>query len=383
MGETRQVEILYPSMYFGIEKHRDEQGMLIDDTTYAVNNIYLNGVRVAAVIPSGDARYYLTDQVDSVKVIVDDNGLPVTRMEYLPYGETWFQEGDENNAPKYNSQELDKETGYYFYNARHYDPEIVRFVTSDTAIDGVFDTQGWNRFSYTKGNPILYKDPTGHFSILAVLVIGDSISKGVSKDIYAANAGSDSGDPAKANVENDLQKAKGSGDRTTGNSAGKEPDVTVTSTIEGNLYDDSGNVVGMYGKQEIFYRNRAGEIETDVVDYVEWREDNPNAIEEEKQQKPYEHPAAPGIYKMKEAKYGNKIEIEHPEDPGDDPKLKVKWHRYGRSEGCIISSDTDAGDQIREDVKNRVKEGENLTIQLEVIDKRNEFIEKLEAPLPY
>ena len=25
-----------------------------------------------------------------------------------------------------------------------------------------YDTQGWNRFSYTKGNPILYKDPTGH-----------------------------------------------------------------------------------------------------------------------------------------------------------------------------------------------------------------------------
>jgi len=57
---------------------------------------------------------------------------------------------------------LDKETGYYFYNARHYDPEIARFVTADSIIDGEFDTQGWNRFSYVKGNPILYKDPTGH-----------------------------------------------------------------------------------------------------------------------------------------------------------------------------------------------------------------------------
>jgi hypothetical protein len=27
-----------------------------------------------------------------------------------------FQEGDGNDNPKYNSQELDKESGYYYYN---------------------------------------------------------------------------------------------------------------------------------------------------------------------------------------------------------------------------------------------------------------------------
>ena len=106
---------------------------------------------------------------------MDDNGIAVTRTEYLPFGETWFQEGDTKNAPKYNSQELDKESGYYFYNARHYDPEIARFVTPDTVIDGEekdengkivsSDPQGWNRYSYCKGNPIIYKDPTGHKTV--------------------------------------------------------------------------------------------------------------------------------------------------------------------------------------------------------------------------
>ena len=107
-------------------------------------------------------RSALTDQVDSVKVVVNDSGMPVSRMEYLPFGDTWFQEGDLSHNPKYNSQELDKETGYYFYNARHYDAGIGRFVTPDTVIDGEMSTQGWNRYAYCKNNPIKYSDPTGH-----------------------------------------------------------------------------------------------------------------------------------------------------------------------------------------------------------------------------
>jgi RHS repeat-associated protein len=97
--------------------------------------------------------------------VLDDAGLAVTRTEYLPFGETWFQEGDTKNEPKYNSHELDKESGFYFYNARHYDPEIARFVTPDTVIDGELSTQGWNRFAYVHNNPIRYKDPTGHWKV--------------------------------------------------------------------------------------------------------------------------------------------------------------------------------------------------------------------------
>ena len=150
----RDLEILYPSMYFGVERDYKKNGKKVESVS-AVNNVYLNGVRVAAVSSGNEARFYLTDQVDSVKVVVDDTGDVVTRMEYLPYGETWFQEGDESNKPKYNSQELDEETNFYYYNARHYDPEIARFVTADNVIDGEYNASGWNRYMYVSGNPII------------------------------------------------------------------------------------------------------------------------------------------------------------------------------------------------------------------------------------
>ena len=31
-----------------------------------------------------------------------------------------------NFSPKYNSQELDKESQFYYFNARHYDPELAQ-----------------------------------------------------------------------------------------------------------------------------------------------------------------------------------------------------------------------------------------------------------------
>ncbi|EKO23139.1 RHS repeat domain-containing protein, partial [Leptospira interrogans] len=152
------VEILYPSKFFGLEFIESE------NVISSVNNVYLNGVRIAALNEAGALAYYLTDQVDSVSTVLDDEGNTLSLMQYLPYGDTFVQRGDLNFSPKFNSQELDRESGFYFFNARFYDPGIARFTSADTIIDGELDTQGWNRFSYVKGNPIGAKDPTGHLA---------------------------------------------------------------------------------------------------------------------------------------------------------------------------------------------------------------------------
>ncbi|WP_282993069.1 SpvB/TcaC N-terminal domain-containing protein [Leptospira santarosai] len=159
------VEILYPSKFYGLEFIESE------NVITSVNNVYLNGVRIAAMNEAGALAYYLTDQVDSVSHVLDDEGNTLSQIQYQPYGETFVQRGDLNFSPKYNSQELDRESGFYFFNARYYDPGIARFTSADTIIDGEFDTQGWNRFSYVKGNPIGAKDPTGHLGQLIPVAV--------------------------------------------------------------------------------------------------------------------------------------------------------------------------------------------------------------------
>ncbi|EKP87288.1 RHS repeat-associated core domain protein [Leptospira interrogans serovar Grippotyphosa str. 2006006986] len=128
------VEILYPSKFFGLEFIESE------NVISSVNNVYLNGVRIAALNEAGALAYYLTDQVDSVSTVLDDEGNTLSLMQYLPYGETFVQRGDLNFSPKFNSQELDRESGFYFFNARYYDPGIARFTSADTIIDGELDT---------------------------------------------------------------------------------------------------------------------------------------------------------------------------------------------------------------------------------------------------
>ena len=93
VSAIRWYELDYHNQYFAIERQKDEAGRVIPDTEYSINNIYLNGVRIAAMEESGAARYFLTDQVDSVKVVADDSGNAVSRIEYMPYGETWFDGG--------------------------------------------------------------------------------------------------------------------------------------------------------------------------------------------------------------------------------------------------------------------------------------------------
>jgi hypothetical protein len=47
--------------------------------------------------------------------------------------------------------------------ARRYDAQLGRWISADTIIPNPNDPQTLNRYSYVRGNPLKYVDPTGHF----------------------------------------------------------------------------------------------------------------------------------------------------------------------------------------------------------------------------
>ena len=164
-GKSPHMEVLSPSMYFALEQSVPDGLHDSPGTMCSVNHLYLNGIRIAAVAANGDARFYLTDHLDSVKLVVDDNGLPVSKTEYLPFGGSWFSEGAAKYRPKFNSQETDRESGLIFFNARHYDAGLCRFVTADSVVPYEDDTQSWNRYSYCRNNPVGFGDPSGNIDV--------------------------------------------------------------------------------------------------------------------------------------------------------------------------------------------------------------------------
>jgi RHS repeat-associated protein len=116
--------------------------------------------------PPAGTCYYHPDQVGNVRYITNSEGIKVYETAYAPYGEKVASKTTATINPAhymYTGQE-DDGTGLYYYGARYYDPEIARFAGADTIIDGADQVAGYNRFMYVHGNPIIWNDPTGHYS---------------------------------------------------------------------------------------------------------------------------------------------------------------------------------------------------------------------------
>ena len=103
--------------------------------------------------------------------MTDATGREATRILHLPFGEIdgGHSTGSAPSNHKYTGQESDGETGLIYYRARHYDPQIGRFITADSIVPDAGNAQAFNRYSYVYNNPINYTDPTGHWGIKDII----------------------------------------------------------------------------------------------------------------------------------------------------------------------------------------------------------------------
>ena len=68
------------------------------------------------------------------------------------------------NPFRYRGYYYDAETGWYYLNARYYDPNVGRFLSPDTILGANGGLQGYNLFAYCNNNPVMFADPSGNFA---------------------------------------------------------------------------------------------------------------------------------------------------------------------------------------------------------------------------
>ncbi len=67
------------------------------------------------------------------------------------------------NPFRYRGYHYDGDTGFYYLQSRYYDPEICRFISSDSYASTGQGFLGCNMFAYCNNSPTNGVDPTGHF----------------------------------------------------------------------------------------------------------------------------------------------------------------------------------------------------------------------------
>jgi len=136
-----------------------------------IKYIFAGDMRIAKITASSTC-YFHKDHLGSSTLMTDSSGNVVETTEYMPFGEMRAHTGSTVTNYKYTDQELDPETGLYYYGARYYDPVIGRFISPDSIVQNPFDPQMLNRYSYCRNNPLIYTDPNGQFFGIDDIIIG-------------------------------------------------------------------------------------------------------------------------------------------------------------------------------------------------------------------
>ena len=154
--------------YYFFENYEQEYDTASGGLIQEVKYYFANGQRVAMRTTDDQLQeellYFHADHLNSAVRMTDDEGNIILSIAYTPFGKVAWFAGIDVTDYTYTDQEID-DSGFMYYNARYYDPELGRFLQADTYLDGM------NRYTYVGNNPIRYNDPTGH--ILADYHFGD------------------------------------------------------------------------------------------------------------------------------------------------------------------------------------------------------------------
>jgi len=185
------------SSQFSYDPNRSRWRQIASYPTGTETTIYVGGLLEKVTVPSGTAyrhyigagsasvlytrwstgtittKYVTADHLGSSTVVMSDSGSTLVNLSFGSYGVRrssnwtgtpssgdWTQIGNATRHGFTGHEALDN-LNLVHMNGRVFDPVLGRFLSADPVIDGVFNSQGPNRFAYVRGNPLSFTDPTG------------------------------------------------------------------------------------------------------------------------------------------------------------------------------------------------------------------------------
>ena len=133
-------------------------------------NAYLGNQLIAsfeAYQTTPEWTYYSSDHLGSPRLITGSGGNTIATPRYAPYGESLSASGV--NPTQFASMERDSATGYDYDHARFTGSGLGRFLRPDRFGGRVNDPQTWNRYAYSRNNPVVILDPDGKSGLFSDL----------------------------------------------------------------------------------------------------------------------------------------------------------------------------------------------------------------------
>ncbi|WP_368292719.1 kelch repeat-containing protein [Dehalobacter sp. TBBPA1] len=191
----------------------------------------IQGTSLIAREVDGMTLYYMYNGHADVTALIDATGTVQATYYYDAFGNILEQTGTVDNPFTYAGYQYDDESGLYYLNSRYYDPVTARFLSEDTYYGDPNDPLSLNLYTYCHNEPIMYSDPTGHWSLWgaltsAVSTVKSAATSAVSTVTKAATKVVSTVTKAASTVVSTVSKAA-----TTAVSTVSKAATTVASTV--------------------------------------------------------------------------------------------------------------------------------------------------------
>ena len=151
---------------------RERPHLITDDSGSILSGYVYVGDEPLLRFADGGETFYLTDAMGSVVGLADTSGTLTATFRYGAFGETRVATGSPAAAAggdfHFHGSWLDAATGLYHMGVRDYDPRTGRFLTRDPLGPQLERPESTHPYLFAHANPLLYKDPSGLFSIMSV-----------------------------------------------------------------------------------------------------------------------------------------------------------------------------------------------------------------------